>query len=136
MLNLIFHSSGASLCFWFLLSVWFWESLNQSGFGRLLSWFLYLEELSQSLDCVAQESETCDLFWLSEPFAESLNAGLLAQERGQEKDCCDVRAFSHFFSRRRREGASPDGAGESDLCLYARWTGQPYDHVPDLCLTL
>ena len=109
---------------------------GRSSDFTFVSWFLHFEELSQSLDCVAQESETCDLFWLSEPFAESLNAGLLAQERGQEKDCCDVRAFSHFFSRRRREGASPDGAGESDLCLYARWTGQPYDHVPDLCLTL
>ena len=91
---MIFHSSGASLCFWFLLSVWFWESLNQSGFGRLLSWFLYLEELSQSLDCVAQESETCDLFWLREDLAGSLSAGLLAQERGREKVFCAVRLFS------------------------------------------
>ena len=28
--------------------------------------------------------ETCDLFWLRERFAESLNAGLLAQERDRE----------------------------------------------------
>ena len=48
-----------------------------------------------SLDCAAQESESCDLFWLRERFAESLNAGLLAQERDRGKDCCAVLVFSH-----------------------------------------
>ena len=67
---------------------------GRSSDFTFVSWFLHFEELSQSLDCVAQESETCDLFWLREDLAGSLSAGLLAQERGREKVFCAVRLFS------------------------------------------
>ena len=53
------------------------------------------------MDCVAQELETCDLFWLRECFVESLNAGLLAQGQVPVVDrFCDSRWVCACFPLR------------------------------------
>ena len=74
--------------------------------------------------CSSRVRETCDLIWLRERFAESLNAGLLAQERDREKDCCAVRVFSqsqivHSFLDRLEEQV------ECEFSLFDRCCARP-----------